>query len=349
MSRLNQFLLWLGLFVMNFVFYLALMTSFLMVSLHFSMQEALGLLVGQYNDLPIILYVLVGCLLISSVLTLIVVLKLRMQQATNQLQLQALLEGQYDDDILNTENKFSNIEQTIEQLRQKMIRLQREIQNYNDGPKVIVGQTKEAILKQERHRLARELHDSVSQQLFAAMMMLSATTQLANQQQANGKLLESLKMIEQVINNAQSEMRALLLHLRPNDLQGKQLKEGLIQLLNELKTKVNLAITWDIDRIELPSNTEDHLFRIAQELLSNTLRHAKATSLEVYFKQIGQTVLLKVVDDGIGFDSQQAANPGSYGLTNIKERAASIGADVKVVSLKNQGSSIEIKLPLLKE
>ena len=143
----------------------------------------------------------------------------------------------------------------------------------------------------------------MSQQLFAATMMLSALSEVAQKQADNAQMLQSLTTVERVLNEAQSEMRALLLHLRPVNLEGKSLRDGIIQLLNELKTKIAIQITWDIDSITLPSGIEDNLFRIVQELLSNTLRHAKAQEIEVYLKQLGQSVLLKVIDDGTGLDT----------------------------------------------
>ena len=98
----------------------------------------------------------------------------------------------------------------------------------------------------------------------------------------------------------------------------------------------------------MPSSIEDQLFRVIQELLSNTLRHAKADELEVYLNHIEHNVLLRVIDDGVGFDvdNQKA---GSYGLMNIRERISAVGGTLKIISFKNQGTSIEIKIPLLKE
>ncbi|EPC93129.1 signal transduction histidine kinase, partial [Lacticaseibacillus paracasei subsp. paracasei CNCM I-4648] len=237
----------------------------------------------------------------------------------------------------------------LEELRQKMIRLQREIERYSNTPVRFSGETKEAILTGERHRLARELHDSVSQQLFAAMMMLSALRSVADRDPAQADLSKQLDTIQKVINEAQAEMRALLLHLRPTNLEGKSLKQGIIQLLKELQTKITIEITWQLDDIKLNPAAEDNLFRIVQELLSNTLRHAKATSLEVYLKQLQDMVVLRMVDDGVGFDAKQASSNGNYGLANIKERAAAMGGTAKVVSVVGQGTSVEVRVPLSKD
>nr|WP_311316802.1 sensor histidine kinase [Latilactobacillus curvatus] len=317
-------------------------------------QWLISLATKQLFYVPLIVYIVVAAMAVGFLVTAIVYLVVRKQLSHTESQLQFLLSGQYESPVFQIRQSETNdyamsIEQTVEQLRQKMIRLQQEIQSYSDRPTVIAGETKEEILAQERHRLARELHDSVSQQLFAATMMLSALSEVAQKQADNAQMLQSLTTVERVLNEAQSEMRALLLHLRPVNLEGKSLRDGIIQLLNELKTKIAIQITWDIDSITLPSGIEDNLFRIVQELLSNTLRHAKAQEIEVYLKQLGQSVLLKVIDDGTGFDTNAEQKAGSYGLKNIVERAHSVGGTAKIISLPNQGTSVEIRVPLLKE
>ena len=142
-------------------------------------------------------------------------------------------------------------------------------------------------------------------------------------------------------------MRALLLHLRPINLEGKTLKKGIEQLLAELKTKIQIKLTWEIDEVTLETGIEDHLFRIIQELLSNTLRHSKAEELEVYLKHYHDSLSLRVIDDGIGFDTNEQ-KAGNYGLVNINERVSNMGGTFKVISFKNKGTSIEIKIPLIK-
>jgi two-component system, NarL family, sensor histidine kinase LiaS len=172
---------------------------------------------------------------------------------------------------------------------------------------------------------------------------------VANRDPAQADLSKQLDTIQKVINEAQAEMRALLLHLRPTNLEGKSLKQGIIQLLKELQTKITIEITWQLDDIKLNPAAEDNLFRIVQELLSNTLRHAKASSLEVYLKQLQDMVVLRMVDDGVGFDAKQASSNGNYGLANIKERAAAMGGTAKVVSVVGQGTSVEVRVPLSKD
>lgn len=193
----------------------------------------------------------------------------------------------------------------------------------------------------ERQRLARELHDSVSQQLFAASMLLSAITEQGEQNDST----HTLKQVEKMVQQAQLEMRALLLHLRPIALHNNTLAQGLKDLILELQQKVYFNIDIQIEEIELTKAEEDHLFRIAQEALSNTLRHAKATEVELLLIARDDIAILRVQDNGLGFNMEEDKST-SYGLQNIAERAVEIGCMYKIVSIPGEGTIVEIKVPL---
>lgn len=201
------------------------------------------------------------------------------------------------------------------------------------------------IIEQERNRLARELHDSVSQQLFAASMMMSAINET---REVSAESFESkqLKMVEEMIHQSQLEMRALLLHLRPIALKNKSLQEGIEELLLELRQKVAMDIQWKVEEFPLDKGVEDHLFRILQESVSNTLRHAKAKKLEVLLIKRDHLIIMRVVDDGLGFEIE-SAKAGSYGMQNMHERALEVGGSLKVVSMKNKGTRLEVKVPVM--
>lgn len=200
------------------------------------------------------------------------------------------------------------------------------------------------IISRERNRLARELHDSVSQQLFAASMLMSAINETRSP--ADERETKQLKLVEEMIHQSQLEMRALLLHLRPVALKGKCLQEGIEELMVELQQKVTMKIKWKVEPFPLDKGVEDHLFRILQESVSNTLRHSKAEQLEVLLIKRDDKVILRVVDDGLGFDSEDA-KAGSYGLQNMHERAGEIGGTLKIVSVANKGTRLEVKVPIL--
>ncbi|MDQ6596003.1 sensor histidine kinase [Bacillus salipaludis] len=203
------------------------------------------------------------------------------------------------------------------------------------------------IIEQERNRLARELHDSVSQQLFAASMMMSAINE-TKQFSEDNREAKQLKMVEEMIHQSQLEMRALLLHLRPVALKNKSLQEGIEELLLELSMKVTMDIKWKVEAFPLDKGVEDHLFRILQESVSNTLRHAKAGKLDVLLIKRDDLVIMRVVDDGIGFEVDDETKAGSYGMQNMHERALEVGGTLKVISMKNKGTRLEVKVPVVR-
>lgn len=236
------------------------------------------------------------------------------------------------------------IDKEFMKLHEKMMLISEEAVSSAQQASTISAETREEILETERHRIARELHDSVSQQLFAAAMLLSTVEAEADSLPEH--IQSQLKVTSRVVADAQSEMRALLLHLRPIKLDNKSLKQGIEQILDELKTKLPIKISHEIEEIKLAEVVEDHLFRIIQELISNVLRHAKATELEVYFRETADFYQLRFVDDGKGFDMLEKKNSG-HGLRNIKERIAGLGGNVKIISFPGQGTSVEIRIPLI--
>lgn len=310
------------------------------------------LVTRQFFYIPILLYLFVLSGIIAGSVAFYSYMSLRKQNKRFLALLEELADGNYQAEIFNTVSEndlyalpiLDVMEKNIQVVRAKLVDLSLEVQKSSNQPHYVDGETKEEILEQERHRLARELHDSVSQQLFAAMMMLSALNQqLADADEMTRK---QMNMIEKIINEAQSEMRALLLHLRPVSLEGKSLKQGIEQLLKELSTKIQIQLSWSIADITLAKGIEDHLFRIVQELLSNTLRHAKASELEVYLDKVDNALTLRVIDDGVGFDTS-VKTAGSYGLQNINERVAGMGGTCKIISFVGEGTSIEIKVPVI--
>jgi len=202
----------------------------------------------------------------------------------------------------------------------------------------------EEVITQERNRLARELHDSVSQELFAASMLVSAMNEMPVAQE--NQIKKPIEQVETMIQQAQLEMRALLLHLRPIALKDNSLKQGMDQLLQELDQKITLKIVWSVQDVDLSRGVEDHLFRILQESVSNALRHAKAESVDILLVERDGFIILRIMDDGIGFDLDEKKS-SSYGLANMEERAAEIGAKLRIVSVPKKGTRIEVRVPII--
>lgn len=203
----------------------------------------------------------------------------------------------------------------------------------------------EAIFEKERKRIARDLHDTVSQELFAAHMILSGISQQALKLDRE-KMQTQLQSVAAILETAQKDLRVLLLHLRPVELEEKSLVEGIQILLKELEDKSDLKVSLKQNVSKLPKKIEEHIFRILQELISNTLRHAQASCLDVYLYQTDVELQLKVVDNGIGFQLG-SLDDLSYGLRNIKERVEDMAGTVQLLTAPKQGLAVDIRIPLL--
>ena len=203
----------------------------------------------------------------------------------------------------------------------------------------------EAIIEKERKRIARDLHDTVSQELFAAHMILSGVSQQALKLDRE-KMQTQLQSVAAILETAQKDLRVLLLHLRPVELEEKSLVEGIQILLKELEDKSDLKVSLKQNVSKLPKKIEEHIFRILQELISNTLRHAQASCLDVYLYQTDVELQLKVVDNGIGFQLG-SLDDLSYGLRNSKERVEDMAGTIQLLTAPKQGLAVDIRIPLL--
>lgn len=259
-------------------------------------------------------------------------------------QLMEVARGQKTTTPVEPYKELKTIEQYVQQIQSKINSQAEHAQRLATERANEREQSLQEIVVQERNRLARELHDSVSQQLFAASMMMSAI----NDTNPEAEIKKQLVLVEQMIHQSQLEMRALLLHLRPVALKGKSLQEGVEELLVELIQKVPMEIDWKVEPFVVDKGVEDQLFRILQESVSNTLRHAEANSLQVMLVERDQTVILRVVDDGVGFD-MQTRKTNSYGLQNMQERALEVGGTFKIVSVPGEGTRTEVKVPNLRK
>jgi len=227
------------------------------------------------------------------------------------------------------------------------------LQRLSNNNAQLAQKAKYSAIVEERQRLARELHDAVSQQLFAISMTATAVGRTLDKDFDKThfeKAKRQIHLIEEMASVAQSEMRALLLHLRPVHLEGKRLAEGLLELLQELMAKVPMEISWELDEeVRLPKGIEDHLFRIVQEAMSNALRHSKATKLEVRLTQpSGDAIRLLIRDNGVGFD-MDAKKHASYGIVTMRERVNEIGGSLNLITAPGKGTRIDIRVPILAE
>src|SRR5207244_3568897 len=169
---------------------------------------------------------------------------------------------------------------------------------------------------EERNRLARDLHDSVKQQIFAVSMQIGATKVLLKRDvaAAEGRLNEAEKLVRQ----AQQELTSLIRELRPVALEGKGLEAALRELATSWTQQTDIVANLRAEDIQTLSLTvEEALFRVAQEALANVARHSKATLVQMILTTTDETGTLSVVDNGQGFDTTHQGHMG-VGLLSMR-------------------------------
>ena len=202
-------------------------------------------------------------------------------------------------------------------------------------------------LQKTENAQALQSRDIIKKELFAASMILSGVSQMADQL-SKEDLHNQIQAVEAMLTDAQNDMRVLLLHLRPTELENKTLQEGLQMILKELTDKSNIHVVYKDMVKKVPKRIENNLFRIAQEFISNTLKHAKASQIEVYLYQNSQEIQLKMLDNGVGYDLNASTDEMSYGLKNIQERVDEMAGTVQFLSAKGKGTSIDVRVPILR-
>lgn len=301
----------------------------------------------EIGDVPYLVIVITIPLMLGIIFGLIYGIHVKQRFQHIHHQLDNIVKGQEMNKAeMNHYNDLDDIQESLEKIQRKIHMQTEQAQRLATERATEREKGLQEVVIQERNRLARELHDSVSQQLFAASMLMSAVNE--SERSYDPTINKQLELVEKAIHQSQLEMRALLLHLRPVALKGKVLQKGVEELLIELTQKVPMDITWKVEEFAVDKGVEDQLFRILQESVSNTLRHADASSLHVVLMKRDNLVILRVIDDGIGFNVQNIRT-SSYGLQNMRERAFEVGGELKVISLPDEGTRIEVKVPIIQK
>lgn len=193
---------------------------------------------------------------------------------------------------------------------------------------------------QERQRLARNLHDAVNQSLFSAGLIAEVLPRLWDQDPEEGR--RSLEDLRRLTRGAQADMRLLLAELRPSTLTDAELGDLLRLLGNALTGRTSIPINVTVmGEGKLPTKVQEALYRLCQEGLNNIAKHAGASQVDIWLKYEAGAVELHILDDGRGFDPEQAL-PGHYGLSMMRERATAVGAALTITSQPGSGAEIII-------
>jgi signal transduction histidine kinase len=197
----------------------------------------------------------------------------------------------------------------------------------------------------ERNRLARELHDSVTQALYGITLHAEAAYRQMSAKQfdlANEQLLE----LRSTAQEALREMRLLIFELRPSVVELQGLVPALQTRLEAVEERAGLGVTFNQEgKLDLPDKIQDGLYRIAQEALNNALKHAEANNIVLNLFDRPGGVLMEIKDDGIGFNPDIAVEGGGLGLDGIIERTALLGGELTLDSWPGKGTTIRIEVP----
>jgi signal transduction histidine kinase len=200
----------------------------------------------------------------------------------------------------------------------------------------------------ERQRIARDLHDSVSQSLFSTTLHVRTAQHALELQQsdATGPVGEELNEIGQLTRGALAEMRALILELQPGALAEEGLVAALARQAAALSAREGLAIEVDGPHAPLPigPEVEEQLYRLGQEALANVVKHARASTATVRITVTDDTVSIEVSDDGRGFDPA-AVGPEHFGLRSMRGRVADLGGRLEVISAPGRGTTLHAVVP----
>ncbi len=204
----------------------------------------------------------------------------------------------------------------------------------------LIDQAEEAAVAAERSRLARELHDAVTQTLFSASLIAEVLPRLweSNPEEGRRRLAE----LRRLTRGALAEMRTLLLELRPTALVEAEIGELLRQLADAATSTAGMPVELSVEGdCRLPPDVQIAIYRVAQEALNNVARHAHAARAQLELVCRGAEISLSIADDGSGFD-RQAVGSESLGLGIMRERAEAIGAVLDIQSRPNEGTRVTL-------
>jgi signal transduction histidine kinase len=197
-------------------------------------------------------------------------------------------------------------------------------------------------LMDERERIAKELHDGIIQSLFAVGMGLQGTALVTASPETAARIENAVGELDRVIR----DLRNYIFGLRPGILADRQLDQALHELGDELQKRSSFRVEVEVDAelAALVSSRSHQIVQMTREALANVARHAQAKQSLVRLARTGQTAVLTIQDDGIGFDVR--GDKAGNGLRNMRERATAMGGTLRVSSKAGKGTSLRFSFPI---
>jgi signal transduction histidine kinase len=199
---------------------------------------------------------------------------------------------------------------------------------------------------EERRRIARDLHDTISQALFSSVLHTRAAQKLLEDEgdARSERLRRALAAVSELTKRAQREMRRFIFEWGPEGI-GDGLVPAFARYVSSLgENRVNISVDGPSGDLPLTRTAEMHLYAIGREALANVVRHARARNAEVRVVANGGSVVLEIADDGCGFDPE-ATHAGHYGLDSMRSRAEEIGAVFGIATAAGGGTSVRVEAP----
>ena len=208
----------------------------------------------------------------------------------------------------------------------------------------LFAQTRGKAALEERQRLARELHDSVSQALYGIALGAKTARKLLDQNPE--RVADPLEYVVSLAEAGLAEMRALIFELRPESLE----TEGLVAALEKQAAALRARHEIEVQAVlceepEASPEVKEALYRIAQEALHNIVKHARANNVELRMSCGSGWISLEVSDDGVGFDAS-GEFPGHLGLRSMSERAERLDGSLEVEAAQGSGTRIRARIPV---
>lgn len=207
------------------------------------------------------------------------------------------------------------------------------------------SQAEQTAILEERQRMARELHDSVTQSLYS-LTLLAAAGQRSIQDGSLERTKRNLESISMIAFQTLKEMRLLVYDLQPSTLETVGLAHAIQRRLDAVEEHSGMQTQFIIEnQINLPRPVEIELFGLAQEALNNSIKHGRAGSIAVRLAEKDGLILLEVKDDGQGFDLNQAQNKHGAGIISMYKRVENLGGQLKIDTAIGQGTCIQATIP----
>lgn len=244
--------------------------------------------------------------------------------------------------IVSVDSKFDNNDMMIISILARFTAI--AIENTR-----LLERTQQLILMNERNRIARDIHDGLAQSLFSIVLNIEVCSKLLETSPQSVK--ERLQDLQSMTSTTLKEVREYIYDLRPGNLDEMGLPLALESFLLDFCSTDQIEINYKVEgtQYSLMPAAERSLYYIGKEAVVNAMKHSMANEINVSLQYRAKDVLLSIIDDGIGFDVEQALNDakrkGSLGLSNIKERIDQYGGKHKVISKKGAGAKVIVSIP----